>query len=301
MENINQAIEFVKNITPADLQAIEKHSKEMVVTYEYFKSDTNDFTETEFFEMVEEMGETLIKWVNTVQKMMEKYPEDFQVATAPSFEHDSQPKFSVGEKVVYDGTDQAVIESIHPKREGDTEYMYYIKGKYIQANASEHRLAKPTRKSSTKAVATPESLEEKERKKEVSRLNSLYAKIEEKRQELANLQNIVRSNAEFKEKIATEMQAHLHQVGLSGLGRKDDELTPNELMNRLNEKIKFYKNLIRGDKSDFQAIAKRIGLDFRKSAPRKKKTPEYEEGLQGLGRQKQSLNLWGKFVEWFND
>jgi hypothetical protein len=253
MEDLSREIAFLKSITKKDLEAIGKHSKESVITYEYFRDDSENFTDTEPFEYIEEMGLTLQKWVGTVKKIMEVYPQDFADNSQFSDEDD---------------------EVIAP----------------IKTTPKKPRVTKTV-------MNLEERARMKEENKESKKAANLLAKIELKRAELVSLKQLVVSNAEFKERIGQEMNEHLKIVGLAGLGNKKT-LPPELEIIQLNEKIKFYKNLIRGDKDDFKAIAKRIGLDFRKSKPRKKKEIE---PLSGLGRQKQSMSLWDKFVVWFND
>lgn len=307
MENLSEEIEFLKNISERDLQGVKKHSEETYQNYQLFKEDTDNFQETELFSEIEEMGELLIKWVGTVKKIKEKYPQDFmeisennsspEEITLSQDETLPEPKFDVGEKVVNNSNQKCIVQNVW-YNENKGEYWYLVEGKYNKENLPESRL----KSASTRKVPTAQELEDRERakvaKRETTKLNNQQIKIAQKRAELSELQSIVRSNSDFKEKIAEEMQAHLKSVGLAGLGK---QLTPELELVQLNQKITFYKNLIRGDKDDFKAIAKRVGLDFRKSKPRKKKTEE-TESLSGLGSQKhQSRGIWGSFVHWFNN
>lgn len=300
MENLSKEIEFIKGITQKDLRGIAKHSAEQVATYELFRDDTDNFEESEYFEIIEEMGESLRIWVATITKLMEKYPEDFMDVEVSSPDL-PEPKYKIGDNVIYDNNLKVAIESILRFDNEDNEWVYSVDGKYAHTNAGEHRLKFPEKKVRTPKIPVLADIEAKERQKADKKANALEVKISMKRQELYELKQMVISNAKFKERIAEEMQSHLKEVGLAGLGSVNSP-TQEMILVDLNSKISFYKNLIRGDKDDFKAIAKRIGLDFRKSKPRKKKTVDTDEGLQGLGRPKQGGNgLWDSFVHWFNN
>lgn len=81
--------------------------------------------------------------------------------------------------------------------------------------------------------------------------------------ELSKVKNRVIENSKFKEKIASELKAYLSSQGL-GSGNSETD--------RLKRQIKFYKNIIKGDTSDFKGIATRLGYGNRKFSVRKKKT-----------------------------
>lgn len=86
--------------------------------------------------------------------------------------------------------------------------------------------------------------------------------IEKLKGELATLKKQVVDNTKFKDKIAAEMTKFVNsQKTLSG--------TDSVEVAVLKGKIKFYKNLLKGDDTDFKAIAKRIGLDYKRVPVRK--------------------------------
>jgi len=137
--------------------------------------------------------------------------------------------------------------------------------------------------------------------------------IENLEKEVEQLKDTVIGNAQFKEKIATELQKFLKvsQSGLSGvLTKNQKELTLEEQIQILKGKRKFYKNLIKGDTADFKVIALRIGLDFKKSKPKPKK-----QNLSGVaGTQqvetfvmyptisgKKKTSLIDKFKHWWDN
>lgn len=89
--------------------------------------------------------------------------------------------------------------------------------------------------------------------------------IEKLKSDLATYKKQVVENAKFKDKIAAEMTRFVNsQKTLSG--------TDSVEVARLKGQIKFYKNVLKGDTADFKAIAKRIGLDYRKSSVKAKAT-----------------------------
>ncbi len=83
------------------------------------------------------------------------------------------------------------------------------------------------------------------------------ANLQSKVQELYEL---VKQNARFKNQIGEELTKYLKEnvvrLGLGGLPI-DYEIE------KLKAKVKFYSNLLKNDKDDFKAIAKRLGLSFR--------------------------------------
>lgn len=109
-------------------------------------------------------------------------------------------------------------------------------------------------------------------------------KMNELQSQLITLKSKVIENAKFKEKIAAELKAYLSsQVqGLSGAGSETE---------KLKKQIKFYKNLLAGDKADFKAIAKRVGYSYTISKPRAKK------GLSGV---KNTKSFKDKIVDFFS-
>lgn len=122
-------------------------------------------------------------------------------------------------------------------------------------------------------------------------------------QEVEELKTTVISNSQFKEKVAAELRKFLKvsQTGLSGVLTKDQkELTVEEQIQILKGKRKFYKNLIKGDTSDFKAIALRVGLDFKKSQPKPKK-----QSLSGVSQTisgtKKNASLIDRFKHWWDN
>ena len=122
-------------------------------------------------------------------------------------------------------------------------------------------------------------------------------------QEVEELKTTVISNSQFKEKIAAELRKFLKvsQTGLSGVLTKDQkELTLEEQIQILKGKRKFYKNLIKGDTSDFKAIALRVGLDFKKSQPKPKK--QSLSGVpQTISGTKKNASLIDRFKHWWDN
>lgn len=111
---------------------------------------------------------------------------------------------------------------------------------------------------------------------------------EELKNEIRELKARVISHAELKEKIASELSKYLKSqpTGLSGTDLE------NEIL-KLKKQKTFYSNLLKGDKADFKAIAQRVGLDYRKSTLKAKKT------LAGIA-QKPKKGAIERFREWFN-
>ncbi|NBB30618.1 hypothetical protein [Cellulophaga sp. BC115SP] len=121
--------------------------------------------------------------------------------------------------------------------------------------------------------------------------------------EVEELKATVISNSQFKEKIAAELRRFLKvsQTGLSGvLTKNQKELTLEEQIQILKGKRKFYKNLIKGDTSDFKAIALRVGLDFKKSQPKPKK--QNLSGVpQTISGTKKNASLIDRFKHWWDN
>lgn len=122
-------------------------------------------------------------------------------------------------------------------------------------------------------------------------------------QEVEELKATIIANSQFKDKLAAELQKYLKvsQTGLSGvLTKNQKELTLEEQIQILKGKRKFYKNLIKGDTSDFKAIALRVGLDFKKSKPKPKK--QSLSGVpQTISGTKKNASLIDRFKHWWDN
>lgn len=95
--------------------------------------------------------------------------------------------------------------------------------------------------------------------------------LAEKQTELKQLKETVIANSKFKEKLAEELAKHLKSTGL-GESKQEafSKLSLDEKIAFITKQIKFYKNLIKGDKADFKAIGKKIGYSYTISKPRSK-------------------------------
>lgn len=91
-----------------------------------------------------------------------------------------------------------------------------------------------------------------------------------KQAELKVVKDKVLANAKFKEKLANELTKHLNSNGLGAEKVPFSMKSLDDKIKFIQEQIKFYKNVLTGDKADFKAIGKRIGLDYRKSKPKAK-------------------------------
>lgn len=100
-------------------------------------------------------------------------------------------------------------------------------------------------------------------KTEAEKQNAVLAKkvilIETLEKEIKDLKKLVMDNSKFKEKLANELKVHLNKQGLAG---KTEDIDAKIKM--LKAKKKLYSNILSGDKADFKAIGKKIGLDYRK-------------------------------------
>lgn len=95
----------------------------------------------------------------------------------------------------------------------------------------------------------------------------------------------LRINSKFKNKLSKELAKFL-QANQMGLGAKSDDAE----LTKLKGQNKFYKNLLAGDKSDFKAIAKRVGYSYTISKPRVKR------GLSG----KKEKSFKDKIIDFFS-
>lgn len=125
------------------------------------------------------------------------------------------------------------------------------------------------------------------------------AKLEKQRDELKQmvltLKQQVIANATFKEKLASELKKHLslEQSSLSGSAIENE-------ISVLKKQKTFYSNLLKGDTSDFKVIARRIGLDYKKSQPKPKK--QSLSGVpQTISGTKKNTSLIDRFKHWWDN
>ena len=153
-----------------------------------------------------------------------------------------------------------------------------------KAEKKESKVSAPRKTTQKKEVAKPEKVAS-DKPSEKSDKNELLKQT--LRDEIRQMLEQLRSNSKFEKKIASELSKYLqkNQIGLGA--SKDDELT------KLKAKHKFYKKLLAGDTADFKAIAKRVGLSYTISKPRKKK------GLSGVKKPKKEKTFGQKISSFF--
>ena len=154
----------------------------------------------------------------------------------------------------------------------------------LKAEKKESKASAPRKTPVKKEVTKNEKVESEKPSKQSSKTELLKQKLKE---EIGQMFEQVKTNAKFKDKIATELSKYLEK-NQTGLGAaKDDELT------KLKAKHKFYKKLLAGDTADFKLIAKRVGLSYTISQPRTKK------GLSGVKKPKKEKTLGQKISNFF--
>ncbi|MDI9862608.1 hypothetical protein [Flectobacillus roseus] len=170
----------------------------------------------------------------------------------------------------------------------------------------EKSVSKSSKSSSPKkGTKTTKSKVDTASKREEAKKAKLEKQRDELKQMVSTLKQQVIANAKFKEKLAGELKKHLslEQSSLSGSAIENE-------ISVLKKQKTFYSNLLKGDKSDFKAIALRVGLDFKKSKPKPKK-----QSLSGVaGTQqvetfvmyptisgKKKTSLIDKFKHWWDN
>lgn len=133
-----------------------------------------------------------------------------------------------------------------------------VKGKLTVKNVE---VAKPAAKTKSNKKTEAEKEKEALAKKEV-----VKEKLEK---EVKELLAKVKANAKLKDKIVSEVKIYLNANGLAGKPDKKP-MTLDEKIKMLKHKKHFYTNILSGDKADFKAIGKRVGLSYRTSTPKKK-------------------------------
>lgn len=146
------------------------------------------------------------------------------------------------------------------------------------ARKSQATSAKALTSGTKKAAATPKMASSaKESKKDLA----LKKKIEDLRSLVNANRERVKENAQFKDRIATELRKYLKDNrvinGMSGLA---DEYAKLKVQDR------FYSNLLRGDSADFLIIAKRLGIVHRKGSIKVSEKTRKAVGMSGKGKVK---------------
>lgn len=130
-----------------------------------------------------------------------------------------------------------------------------------------------------KTAVTPKSASSaKENKKDLA----LMQKVQDLRTVVFNKREQVRENAKFKGKLAIELRTYLKQYGIqiNGLSGLADEYE------KLKMQDKFYSNLLSGDKADFTAIAKKLGIVYRKGSIKVSERTRKAVGMSGRNQSK---------------
>ena len=191
-------------------------------------------------------------------------------------------------------TDFSIFEVVPDAEATLTSWVKTVKGTIKEVEPSkptprkvekqESKAPAPKKTTVKKEVAKPEKVAS-EKPSEKSDKNELLKQT--LRDEIKQMLEQLRSNSKFEKKIASELSKYLqkNQIGLGA--SKDDELT------KLKAKHKFYKKLLAGDTADFKAIAKRVGLSYTISQPKKKK------GLSGVKKLKKEKTLGQKISSFF--
>lgn len=312
----NQAnIAFIKSFNEKDLNLLGKESQ---ITYKDLKSDTEDFSDFSILEMIPEMEQTLEAWVKTAKQVEAKKEVDKPApAKMPTAKKVSTPartrttatpqapkakaEFRSGDYLrkpaMYpeDVVDYMLVMQVFKnepyslnKNQTDVVYSYGTEnfmGKkitYTDYQIEAEKIVKSSLSVFQKAKVkyqksiTPKNNDAKKEKT-----------LATKQAELNVLKDKVMANAKFKDKLANELTKHMNVTGLGAEKVPFSKKSLDEKIKFINEQIKFYKNLLTGDKADFKAIGKRIGLDYRKSKPKAKKpTPVPMQALEGLGKAK---------------
>jgi len=87
--------------------------------------------------------------------------------------------------------------------------------------------------------------------------------------EVAKNKALVAKNAKFKEKIGDELKNYLRENKAElSLGATPEKIE----LQKLRQKNRFYINILKGDKSDFLAIAQKIGYSYKNLTPSGRKT-----------------------------
>lgn len=336
----NQAnIAFIKSFKEKDLNLLGEESQK---NFQILKDDTENLSDFSMMEGFPEMEQLLDAWVKTA-KLVEakkevskpspvptpasaKKPAMPATTTAtPKASKKAKPQFISGDYLkkpkIYteDEVDFMKVIQVFPNEPfslnnnqndvvysyGTQNYMgkiltysdYQIKGfDIVKSNLSAFKKAKDK----YDKLITPKNDNAKKEK-------SLDTKLKEFR----TLKAQVMANAKFKDKLAVELNNHFRVHGLGGPKEEAfSKLTLDAKIKFINEQIKFYKNLLTGDKADFKAIGKRIGLDYRKSKPKAKKSmPSPGPALEGLGKAKPKVkkvkpkrkkNLLQRFSKWLD-
>lgn len=144
------------------------------------------------------------------------------------------------------------------------------------AKKSQATSSKASAAGTKKAAATPEMASlVKESKKDLA----LKKKIEDLKTLVNANRERVKVNAQFKDKIATELRKYLKDNrvinGMSGLA---DEYAKLKVQDR------FYSNLLIGDSADFLIIAKRLGIVNRKGSIKVSEKAKKAVGMSGRGK-----------------